>query len=435
MSTPTSESLPSFSTGADAPRYLTHDIPGIGGTLKARPEDFLVEEIPLYNPVGEGEHIFLFVEKRELTTLQLRDALSRHFKVKRNAIGHAGLKDKQAITRQVISIHAPGKTPEDFPSFVHDRASILWVDMHTNKLKRGHLSGNRFSIKVRDVEPLAVRHAKVALDRLARCGAPNRIGEQRFGFLNNNHLVGRAMILGDAQGAIDQILSPKDGAPPSSSEAREAYRDGRFRNGFELMPKVFKIERNLLRALSNDHPPEKALKAIDPTAAGFFISSFQSAVFNHVLNQRLEAGTMDTLLPGDLAFVTKNRSAFEISDEELARAASNLAQRVENFELSPSGPMWGTTMPRAGGAVDLRELQALEAAGVEPSDLVDCEQRGGISMIGGDRRPLRMQVKDPDVEGGIDEHGAYIRCAFELPRGSFATTVLDEIMKCPTGGV
>ncbi|PCI10296.1 tRNA pseudouridine(13) synthase TruD [bacterium] len=431
----TTESADAFSTGADAPRYLTHDIPGIGGQLKARPEDFLVEEIPLYNPDGEGEHIFLFVEKREMTTLQLRDALSKHFKVKRKAIGHAGLKDKHAITRQVISIHTPGKTPEDFPSFQHDRASVLWVDLHSNQLKRGHLSGNRFSIKVRGVDPLQVRHAKAALDLLAKHGAPNRIGEQRFGFLMNNHLVGRAMILGDAQAAIDLILSPKPGAPKGSADARQAYVDGRFRDGFDLMPKVFKIERNLLRALSNDHPAEKALGVFDPTAAGFFISSFQSAVFNHVLNARIEAGTMDQLIAGDLAFVTKNRSSFEITAEELEKVDSTLQGRVESFELSPSGPMWGTTMARASGQVEDAETQALANVGVTLELLEACEARGGYSMIGGDRRPMRMRVIDPEVEGGTDEHGGYIRCAFELPRGSFATTVMDEVMKCVSAGV
>lgn len=435
MNSPASESSDVFSTGADAPCYLTHDIPGIGGQLKSRPEDFLVEEIPLYNPDGEGEHIYLFVEKRELTTLQLRDALSRHFKVKRHAIGHAGLKDKHAITRQVISIHTPGKTPEDFPSFVHDRASVLWADLHANKLKRGHLSGNRFSIKVRGVDPLTVRHAKAALDRLAKHGCPNRIGEQRFGFLMNNHLVGRAMILGDAQQAIDLILSPKAGAPKGSVDSRQAYADGRFRDAFELMPKVFKIERNLLRALSNEHPPTKAMRAIDPTAAGFFISSFQSAVYNRVLNDRIEAGTMDRLVVGDLAFVMKNRSTFEITKEELEKADSKLASRVEGFELSPSGPMWGTTMARASGAVGELELGALNDVGVEVGDLEACESSGGYPMIGGDRRPMRMAVIDPEIEGGIDEHGAYIRCGFELGRGSFATTVMDEVMKSPAAGV
>lgn len=427
-----------FTTGVSAPRYLTQDIAGIGGKIKARPEDFLVEEIPLYNPSGEGEHLFMLVEKREMTTLQLRDALSKHFKVKRHAIGHAGLKDKNAITRQVFSLHVPGKAPEDFPGFIHDQASVLWVDLHENKLKRGHLKGNRFSIKVRDVDPLTVRQAKQSLDMLAKQGLPNRFGEQRFGFLNNNHLVGRALIMGDAQGVLDLILSPYADAPSNSADARQAYVDGRFRDGFELMPKVFKIERNLLRALSNDHPPEKALKAIDPTAAGFFISAFQSAIFNHVLNTRIENGTMDRLCEGDLAFVMKNRSVFAITEKELSASEGEgtpFDARMAALELSPSGPLWGTSMERAGGEIDELECSALGLAGVEPVDLATCEADTEYPMIGGERRPMRIPVIDPEVEGGIDEHGAYIRCAFELPKGAFATTVMDEIMKSVSASV
>ncbi len=144
---------------------------------------------------------------------------------------------------------------------------------------------------------------------------------------------------------------------------------------------------------------------------------------------------MDTLIEGDLAFVMKNRSCFAVTSKELERDGSTLADRVGSFELSPSGPMWGTTMARASGKIDELELQALAHAGVLPANLEACEESGGYPMIGGDRRPVRIPVIDPEVEGGIDEHGAYIRCAFELPRGSFATTVMDEVMKCSSAGV
>ncbi len=421
--------LSAFTPGVASPRYLTHEIAGTGGTLKQRPDDFLVEEIPLYLPSGEGDHIYLFVEKRGLSTLQLRDLIARHFGVKRTAVGHAGLKDKHAVTRQVISVHAPGRTPEDIPSFQHDRARVLWVDLHANKLQRGHLAGNRFSIKVRDVDPLGVRDAKRSLDLLARIGVPNRFGTQRFGNQLNNHLIGRALILGDYSSAIDLLLSPHPLAPEGSRDAREAYQRGQYESAAELMPKVFKGEYHTLKALARGDPPEKAIRAIDPTAAGFFVSAFQSAVFNQILNDRVRAGTLAELEAGDVAFVHKNRSSFLITQDELETESEALRTRMDRFEIGPSGPMWGTTMPRAGGEVDERELRALAQAGMSPKDMELCEQRDAYPMIGGDRRPLRIPVIDPEVEGGIDEHGAYIRCAFELPRGSFATTVMDEVMK------
>lgn len=418
-----------FEANLTAPGYLTADVPGIGGVIKQREEDFLVDEIPLYEPCGEGEHIYLYVEKRGLSTIQMRDEIARHFRVSPRAIGHAGLKDKHAITRQVVSVHAPGRKPEDFPSFKHSRIDIQWADLHRNKLQRGHLAGNRFSIRVRGVEPSSAVHAQRALTRLAKTGVPNRFGVQRFGYLRNNHLIGRAMILGDARGAMDLLLGTAGGSPPKQRDARMAYDASDYGTAFELMPRVFKGERQALGVLARGGDHDAALRAIDQTAAGFFISSFQSAVFNGVLNRRIDAGALDRLLEGDLAFVIKSRAVFPVTEDNAGEA--ELRERLASFEISPSGPMWGTTMRRASGAIDRDEVEALRASGVTPEDLAACEARDGYLMIGGDRRPLRIPVIDPEVEGGVDEHGAYVRCAFELPRGSFATTVMDEIMKVP----
>ncbi len=416
-----------FGTGVDAPAYISADVAGIGGVIKQRPEDFFVEEIPLYQPCGHGEHIYLFVERHGLSTLQMRDALARHFNVKRHSIGHAGLKDKHALTRQVFSIHTPGKKPEDFPSFEHTNARILWVDLHTNKLKRGHLAGNRFAVRVRGVSPTDVVHAKKTLEILAGKGVPNRFGSQRFGYLQNNHLVGRAMILGDVQATLDLLLSPHTRSPKGQIEARRAYREGRFDDAARLMHKVFKVEYRALQKLADGCSPEEAIRAIDATAAGFYISSFQSAIFNEVLNRRVEDGLVAQLVAGDLAFVMKSRRTFGVTHTELA--SPEIADRLSRFEIAPSGPMWGTSMMVADGEIGNRERDALARARVTTKDMESCEARDGFAMIGGDRRPMRIPVIDADVESGVDEHGAYIRCAFDLPRGSFATTVMDEVMK------
>lgn len=431
--TPTipAHALPPFDAAVAAPVYLTRDIPGIGGSIKNRPEDFLVQELPLYQPAGTGEHIYMLIEKRRLSTLQLISIVAKHFKVSKRAIGHAGLKDKFAITQQVLSIHTPGKTPEEFPSLTHDKLTVQWVDLHTNKLKRGHLAGNRFSIRVRDVSPTDVLNASRSLNQLAKQGVPNRFGPQRFGLIQNNHEIGRAIIMGNPQLALDLLCGPHPLAPKTQHEARDHYAAGNFLDAREALPKVFNIERRVLQSLSDGCPPEKAIKSIDQTAAGFYISAYQSAIFNAVLNQRVQAGTHDQLLIGDQAFILNSRRLFRLEQSDLENQET--LDRLAKGEICASGPMWGTTMARASGEIDTNELQALANTGVSTKDLESCESRDRLPMIGGDRRPLRIPVIDPEVEGGVDEHGAYIRCAFELPRGSFATTVMDEIMKSASG--
>ena len=89
--------------------YLTRDFPGIGGTIKQRPEDFFVQEIPLYEPSGEGEHVYCEIQKVGLTTFEAVYRCRRRWACRR-AVGYAGLKDARAVTRQVFSI--AGTTPE-----------------------------------------------------------------------------------------------------------------------------------------------------------------------------------------------------------------------------------------------------------------------------------------------------------------------------------
>ncbi len=411
-------------------RYLTHDVPGTGGVIKQRPEDFLVEEIPLYEPAGEGEHIYLFIEKRGMSTGELVSLLASHFGVARFAVGYAGLKDKMAITRQVMSVHVPGRKIEDFPMIRHERASVLWSDYHANKLRPGHLRGNRFSIRVRGAPVSGVLSARATLARLARGGVPNRVGEQRFGPLENNHAVGRAIILGDFDGAVRLLLGPSPRAGGATAGAREAFARGDYVAALAAFPRAARAEQAALRALVRGGDSRGAVRAMDAGARRFFVSAFQSAVFNAVLDERLVAGTLGALVPGDLAMKHDNRAVFAVDDA--ARADPALADRLARVEISPTGPMWGTRMPRASGAILEAETGALERAGVTIEQL-EAFDRGSGGLAEGARRALRVPMTDPEVEAGADEHGEFIRCAFDLPRGAFATVVLREVMK-PEGG-
>ncbi|MDX2148398.1 MAG: tRNA pseudouridine(13) synthase TruD [Planctomycetota bacterium] len=407
-------------------RFLSAAIPGIGGVIKQRPEDFLVDETPLYEPSGSGEHIYLFVQKRDLSTLEMVRHLASHFGVRQSAIGYAGLKDKCAITRQVVSVHAPGKKIEDFPSIKHDRIAVLWADYHANKLRRGHLKGNRFSIRVRSVGLQAALAAHRVLQLLARLGVPNRIGPQRFGSQLNNHLVGAALVRMDYPAACDALLSPHPLSPESHADARRLYTERKFQDAFAAMPRSAATERDVLSGLAKGETPERAWRRADSVAAGFFVTAFQSAVFNHVLDDRLARDALGTLLPGDVAMKHDNRACFSVDDETLRDAST--AARLASFEISASGPMWSATMMRAQGPIDELERATLASFGVTLDHLRAFADQRWLE-IQGDRRPFRVPILDPDVEGGLDEHGPYVRCSFELPRGSFATVVLAEVMK------
>ena len=175
--------------------YLTPEFPGVGGAIKQRSEDFFVQEIPLYEPSGEGEHVYCEIQKIGLTTFDAMHQLGKALDISTREIGYAGMKDAHAITRQVFSI--AGTTPEAVMALRLPNITIQWAARHGNKLRLGHLQGNRFAIKIREVLPTDVVKLKPVLDIIQKRGMPNFFGEQRFGRRNNNDLLGAALIRGD----------------------------------------------------------------------------------------------------------------------------------------------------------------------------------------------------------------------------------------------
>jgi len=417
---------PYLSTHLTTAPYLTHPVQPIGGCIKARNEDFLVEELPLYDPVGEGEHIYLFVEKRGLSTTQLVHILAEHFSVKPDAVGYAGMKDKRALTRQTVSIHAPGKRPENFPMLRHEQLAVLWTDLHTNKLRRGHLRGNRFSIRIRACDPLRVTDAHRMLRFLEARGMPNFFGDQRFGVRLNNHVAGRYLVTRQHQQLLDLLLAPDPDFPSFTPLARERYAQAKFNDALSLTPKGLRTERQALTALVKGRAPADAVQAVDALQRRFWISAWQSAMFNRVLAERLESDTLDVLLPGDVAIIHANGAMFRV--DRATADDPETQERAKRFEISPTGPLWGADMMTADGKPGDIERAALAEQGVDETDLSRVVRTFGDSLAG-TRRPLRVPVVEPACEGGADEHGHFIRCAFELPPGSFATCVLRELMK------
>ncbi len=235
--------------------YVTADLPGIGGVLKQQPEDFLVEEIPAYAPCGDGEHLFLWIEKRCLTTDALTQHLARTLGVAKRDIGVAGLKDRQAITRQHVSV--PASCEARLESVATDFIRILNAQRHTNKLRTGHTAGNRFSILIRDVT--APEHAAPILARLRASGFSNYFGPQRFGRDNQTAEQGFELLAGQRQ--------PRD-FPPAT-------------------------RRYLLR---------------------LSLSAAQSDLFNQALARRIGDGLLHTALAGDVMQKVATGGLFHVED-------------------------------------------------------------------------------------------------------------------------
>lgn len=424
-----------------SPIFLTSELPGTGGRIKVRPEDFLVDEIPAYEPSGSGEHIYMLVQKREMSTPDLVGLIAAHFGVPRLAVGYAGLKDKHAITRQVISVHTPGRRIEDFPMIRDERVSVLWADLHANKLRAGHLLGNRFSIRIRDVKFSDAIVAHRVLAKLASVGVPNRFGAQRFGVRANNHLVGACIVRGEFVAAVEHLLAP---IGPDEPAFRRLFAERDYEAAGREAPRPGGAEGGVLRVLSelpkgaavDDRAAKRAVLAIPRHLLMLMVSAWQSEIFNRVLDARIRSGLLGSLVHGDVAMKQENGSVFAIG--AAGAADPEIVSRLAAHELSPTGPMWHAKMLRASGTVEAEELWALSGGGGDAGVGVTLEAldrfcTAAPRLIAPSRRALRVTVRDAEVEGGGDEHGPYIRVAFELPRGAYATTVLAEIMKAATG--
>lgn len=395
--------------------YLTEDLPGIGGLIKEQVQDFLVEEVPLYPPSGEGEHTFFEIRKTGTSTYQAVRAISRALGVSPDSIGHAGLKDAQAITCQVLSVHdvPPGAVMAlDLPGI-----QVMWAERHHKKLKIGHLAGNRFTIRVRQVEESALPACQAILDVLAQRGVPNRYGPQRFGQRGSSARLGRAVIKRDAVVFIGAFLgSPLPGESDLVQEARSQFDRGHWNKALELLPGSMADERRALQTLirtGGDH--QRAYAIVPKRLRTFLLSAYQSALFNQVLDSRL--GSLDRVYTGDLAMKHPGRSVFRVEDEAVEQP------RAGRFEISPTGPIYGYKMMQASGRQGELEAAVLATEGLVPADF----RVGGGIRARGERRAMRFQVHEPEL---WYDQGLMLR--FWLQRGCYATTVLAEIMK-PSG--
>lgn len=234
--------------------FVTADLPGIGGEIRAEPSHFVVEEIPLYEPTDEGEHVYVHLTREGWTTKALQRQLAALFGLREVDVGYAGLKDRHARTTQTFSLLLPKvdeaaaaqQIESELPVDVH------WARRHRNKLKVGHLLANEFGIIVTHTEADALARAERIAEALKARGLPNYYGVQRFGMLGDNAQRGREALLGRG-------------------------------------------------------PRQQWLRR-------FLLSAYQSALFNVWLAERIRRGWFEQLRVGDVAKKTDTGGLFEVED-------------------------------------------------------------------------------------------------------------------------
>lgn len=395
--------------------YLTGDIAPIPLQIKQRPEDFEVEELPLYPASGEGTHLFVTIEKRGLTTQDAIRDIARQLGQAPRAIGYAGQKDAVGVTRQRISVEHVD--PARIEAIRHGRLRVLGIERHGNKLKLGHLAGNRFRVKLRGLSPDREHDLHAVLERLTLRGVPNYFGPQRFGMRGDSWSVGRALMHGDFAEAL-AVFAGRASEHDSGAvlKARQLFDAGEYARAAKAWPRGFRDSLRAVSVMGRTDDPRRAIRAIDRNQLRFLVGSYQSHLFNAVLAERLP--NFDRVLDGDLAHKEDNGAIFLVEDAVLE------APRAARFEISPTGPLYGGRMSATAGEPARIEAAALERAG----ETSEAFESGPFAPTGG-RRPLRFRIADLEVESGADDHGDFTQLRFVLPSGCYATAIIAEIHK------
>ena len=264
--------------------YLTGAVSGIGGRIRSEPEDFRVDERPLYLPCGEGEHLYIRVTKRLLSTPDLVRRISSTIGVRVQGIGTAGLKDARAVTTQLLSLQ--GVTEERVSRLKIDD-QLLAVEVlgrHRNRLRPGHHSGNRFQLVIRDVHTGAQEAVPAILHQLSRRGVPNYFGPQRQGKTGDNYRVGAS----------------------------------------------------LLTDLSRRERMSRAKRI-------WYLNTFQSHLFNQILARRIDR--LDRMLDGDWAMKMDNGACFAVEDASREQSRADRFEISPTGILFGSRVSWATGEP------------------------------------------------------------------------------------------
>jgi len=330
--------------------------------------DFTVEEIPLYAFTGEGEHLVLHVRKKDMTTWEMLDAISNHVGVRRRDMGYAGLKDKHAMTMQYVSIMAIHE--EKLKSFSHEKIKILSTVRHNNKIRVGHLKGNRFKIRLKKV--LGVQKDKLdsVLKWIKDNGVPNYFGNQRFGTDGNNWADGKKLLEGK--------MKMRD--RKTKEFLMGSYQSYLFNNWLSK-----RMELNLLLEKFSEEEVEQVMKLPKGSLKG---TKAQENFFK--------------LVEGDVMMHYPYGRLFNVEALEVE------ATRFASKDIAPAGLLPGKKTKVAQGTAGIIEAPFSEAL-----------------SLNGARRYAWIQVTE--ISKTYVEEKAHYELSFVLPKGCYATNVLDVL--------
>ena len=422
-----------------ATAWLTAALPGIGGILREKPEDFVVEEIARRAPSGKGEFARALIEKHGISTPELQRRIGSALGIAATEVGVAGMKDAVAVARQWISV--PWKHEPKLSAATIKMVKILEIAHDHAALHPGELTGNRFVITIRGVgdETAAHARAQAIVDVLARRGVPNFFGPQRFGVRGEAPEIGRRLLARDPIGALDLFLgapSPLEGDPRAQA-FRRAYQKKNYGEALSLVPGRLNGERRLLEQLARGRRKETVAGDLAPATRRMALSAWQAQLFNRVLAQRLQeidlAVAGDWLLPeaaspaatASAATAPADRPGEELPRQESRRCVDPATDQPEVTagRLHPTGPLFGERVDLADGRPGEIERAVLAAESIPPDRL---RRPAGLALWG-ERRELRFAPRDVKVTALAGE--CSLRFEFTLPPGCFATAVLAEVMK------
>lgn len=349
-------------------RFCPH--PPCGGRIGPLPEHFVVEEVPAYPLSGDGEHVFLWVEKTNLTTIDVAGRIARAAGQRERDIGYAGMKDKVAITRQWFSL-CTKEEPTGFD--LGPGARILQATRHKNKLRTGHLIGNRFSITLVDVPEDGQKSAAPIAEFLNQQGLPNYFGPQRFGSGGRN--LEKAISWLNSLGE-----SPKESAPDDRDD-----------------------DRNRRRRKKRGGPKDRFENKMFP-------SVIQSEIFNRYVAARLARS--EELLAGEVVRLDQAGKCFVVQDVEVE------LPRLRSGDIHLTGPMMGPKGLQA--EADARLLEEEVARTLE---LSEAQMTALGEQAPGTRRDLFLAPEELEVCAKGPEE---IQLVFALPAGAFATQLVRE---------